>query len=767
MKSPLRVLLIEDSENDAQLVLRQLQRANYAPEPRRVQTAEELRAALRTARWDLILSDHSMPEFSAPDALGIVRQHGDDIPFIVVSGSIGEEQAVAVMKAGAHDYVMKDNLTRLASVVERELREAEGRCNRRKAEMALRESEAMFRALSSSSPLGIFMADASGSITYVNPRYRNILRLGLMETIGDGWLQRLFPEDRAQAHADWKNFVQEDGDYNVEHRLHFPDGQTRWVRSRASAIRDENAVIIGYVGTVEDNTEYKIAELALHESEEYNRRLVEEARDVIFSLAPDGKIAALNPAFETLTGWQQSEWIGRHFLPLISPDDVPFALDRFQTVLKGEIPPPFELRVLTKSNQFLIVEFTATPRVRDRVVQGISGIARDVTQRKMLEAQLRVSQKFEAIGQLAGGVAHDFNNVLSVIIGYSDFLLTRLAVTDPNRESAEQILKAAERAARLTNQLLAFSRKQTLQPEILNLNAHITSLEPLLRRLIGEDIELTFLPAAILSSVKADPSQIEQVFINLIVNARDAMPNGGTIVIQTSNVTLTDQSAARHSDLKPGDYVKVSVTDTGCGMSPEVQMRIYEPFFTTKPEGKGTGLGLPTCYGIVKQNGGGITLESAIGCGTTFNIFLPAIAAQVAAPAAKTDAPAPTPRGAETILIVEDEEALRELAQLVLSELGYNVLVATNGVEALRLTQQHKDSLSLVVSDVVMPQMSGRELAEKLRVLLPNLQLLFVSGYTDDAVIRRGVSRANFPFLQKPFTPTSLARKVREVLDRK
>jgi signal transduction histidine kinase len=460
-----------------------------------------------------------------------------------------------------------------------------------------------------------------------------------------------------------------------------------------------------------------------------------------------------------------SEWVGKHFAPLVHPQDLSIAMEKLQIVLNGVLPPPFELRILTKSKQFIIVEFTATPRVRDNAVHGISGIARDVTQRKLLESQLHVSQKFEAIGQLAGGIAHDFNNILSVIIGYSDFLVTRLPASDPNRECAEHILKAAERAARLTSQLLAFSRKQPQQPEVLNLNSHIKATQPLLQRLMGEDIELEIIPAAILANVKADPSQLEQVLMNLVVNARDAMPTGGKITIQTSNVTLDQQAAAQRDNLVAGNYVLLSVTDTGCGMSPDVQAKIFEPFFTTKPEGKGTGLGLPTCYGIIKQSHGAITLQSEVGRGTTFNIYLPAVAEEATSPESP-DKPSATFEGKETILVVEDEESLRELAQLVLTDFGYKVLIATDGVEALRVAAQHKGDIALVVSDVVMPQMGGRELAEKLRALQPALKILFVSGYTDDAVIQRGVSRDSFPFLQKPYTPTSLARKVREVLDK-
>jgi PAS domain S-box-containing protein len=376
------------------------------------------------------------------------------------------------------------------------------------------------------------------------------------------------------------------------------------------------------------------------------------------------------------------------------------------------------------------------------------------------EEQLRQSQKLEAIGQLAGGVAHDFNNLLTVIGGYSSILLNKFDQDSPFRASVEEIKKASDRAGGLTRQLLAFSRKQILQPEILDLNVVVSDLDKMLRRLIGEDIDLLALTDPKLGKVKADPGQIEQVLLNLIVNARDAMPNGGKLTIETANATLSDDYALSHAAAS-GAYVMLAVSDTGCGMDAELQKHVFEPFFTTKPAGKGTGLGLATVYGIVKQSEGHIWLYSEAGKGTCFKIYLPCVDEALAARAAEPS----VPKGTETLLLVEDEDQVRNIVQAILEQQGYAVLTAANGEEALKLAQLHGPSIHMLMTDVVMPQMSGRQLAEELTSIRPQLKVLYMSGYTDDAIVRHGLLDASLNFIQKPFDAASVARKVREVLD--
>jgi len=389
---------------------------------------------------------------------------------------------------------------------------------------------------------------------------------------------------------------------------------------------------------------------------------------------------------------------------------------------------------------------------------------RDITEQKNIEEQLRQSQKLEAIGRLAGGVAHDFNNMLGAIIGYSDIILATTDKADPLHRDIEHIKGAGERAAALTRQLLAFSRKQTLQPKVMDLNAAVTGIEKMLGRLIGEDIELSTVLADDLGRVKADPGQIDQIIMNLAVNSRDAMPDGGKLTVETANAELDENYAENHVGVTPGPHVMLAVTDTGCGMDAETRSHIFEPFFTTKGIDKGTGLGLSTVYGIVKQTGGNVWVYSEPGKGTAFKIYLPRIEETVEAAERRRPAAARA-RGAETVLVVEDEEVLRRLASRILSLAGYKVLEARIGGEALVLCEQHDGPIHLMLTDVVMPQMSGRKLAERVASLRPDMKVAYMSGYTDDAVVRNGVLDPDMPFIQKPFTASGLARKVREVLD--
>jgi two-component system, cell cycle sensor histidine kinase and response regulator CckA len=380
--------------------------------------------------------------------------------------------------------------------------------------------------------------------------------------------------------------------------------------------------------------------------------------------------------------------------------------------------------------------------------------------------RLMLSQRLESVGRLAGGIAHDFNNMLTAINGYSELTLRRLKEDDPLRRNIEEIKKAGERSAALTHQLLAFSRKQVLKPKILVLNDVILETSKMLQRLIGEDIHLNIIPDAKLGMVEADPGQLTQVIMNLVVNARDAMPSGGNLTIETANVSLTKKFAARQFTVRPGSYVMLSVSDTGVGMDAETQQYIFEPFFTTKEVGKGTGLGLATVYGIVKQSGGYVWAYSEPGKGSTFKIYLPRVDVNVRE-LKEEPIPESVPNGTETILLVEDEEMVRNLSRQILETCGYRILEARNGVEALTICQKFDSKIDLLMTDVVMPQMGGRELAEKLSQMYPQIRLLFTSGYTDDGIIRLGVIKTGDNFIQKPFSFETLAKKVRDLLDAK
>jgi PAS domain S-box-containing protein len=394
---------------------------------------------------------------------------------------------------------------------------------------------------------------------------------------------------------------------------------------------------------------------------------------------------------------------------------------------------------------------------------GVIGVALDVTDRKHLTDQLRQSQKMQAIGELAGGVAHDFNNLLMVVKGHAQLLFDRMPKDPSLHHSVQQMERAADRAASLTRQLLAFSRKQVLQPRVLDMNDVVTSMIKMFSRVIGENIEMAFVPGANLGRTKADPGQIEQVLLNLVVNARDAMPTGGRLTIETSNVQLDRSYAAGHASVEPGPYIMLTVTDTGCGMDAETQSRIFEPFFTTKEAGKGTGLGLATVYGVVKQSGGYIWVYSEVGCGSTFKIYLPEVTEEIEVPAIEQETRGSS-AGSETILFVEDEQSVRELVRDYLQGVGYRVLDAGDGIEALEIARSHKGVIHILITDVVMPRLSGRDLAVKLSSERPGAKVLFVSGYTDDTIVRHGALDGGVAFLQKPFNLKALAEKIREVL---
>jgi nitrogen-specific signal transduction histidine kinase/ActR/RegA family two-component response regulator len=387
----------------------------------------------------------------------------------------------------------------------------------------------------------------------------------------------------------------------------------------------------------------------------------------------------------------------------------------------------------------------------------------DVTGRRDLEEQLRQAQKMEAVGMLAGGVAHDFNNLLTIINGYSQLILNNLQKNDPNRHSAEQIMKAGDRAAGLTNQLLAFSRRQVMQPKVLDLNSLVTGLSAMLRRLIGEDIDLRLALREDLGRVSADPGQIEQVLMNLVVNARDAMPRGGSLTIETANVTLDENYAGRHIAVKPGPYVLLAVSDTGGGMDEATKNRLFEPFFTTKEPGKGTGLGLSTVFGIVKQSGGSVQVYSEMGTGSSVKVYLPRIDQKV--PLEREGRRKPAPKGSETILLVEDDEMVRTLVRETLEREGYKLIDSADPVEAQRISENYRGRIDLLIADVVMPKLSGKELARNLTERRPDLKVLYMSGYTDSAIVNSGILQKEVAFLQKPFTPGVLSAKVREVIE--
>jgi len=640
--TPKRVLIVEDRDSDARLILAELKSAGFQMSWTRVETETDYLAQLDPAP-DLILADYNLPTFGAHRALRILRERGLDIPLIIVSGSIGEDLAVEAMLEGAADYLLKDRLGRMGQAVSQALTQKRLRDLKHDAEEALKVTETRLQQLVSTTPAVIYALQIEGSgyvPTWVSQSIERLTGFCEAEASSQEWWQaQVHPEDRERA-LDIMPALLADESCTVEYRFRCRDGSYRWVLDEKRLIRD----------------------------------------------------AAGNPA-EIVGSWL------------------------------------------------------------------------DITERKRLEEQFRQSQKMEAVGRLAGGIAHDFNNLLTVIMGYSEIALEGLRQGDPLRDAIEEIGKASTRAAALTRQLLAFSRRQMLVPAVVDFNALLFEIEKMLSRLIGEDVELTIRPAHGLWAVKVDPGQMEQVVMNLVINARDAMPRGGKLTIETANVELDESYVKLRPEAHAGGHVRVSVSDTGCGMDAATRARAFEPFFTTKSPDQGTGLGLATVYGIVTQSGGHIELYSEPELGTTFKIYIPRDRGG-ASPLEPRSGPATSVRGSETVFLVEDEAPVRSLARMVLESNGYHVLEADQPHAALQLFEQLGDPVQLLITDVVMPHMSGRQLAERLQPLRPEMKVLFVSGYTDDAVVRHGILDAGTPFLQKPFTPAALAQKVRAVLDK-
>lgn len=541
------------------------------------------------------------------------------------------------------------------------------------------------------------------------------------------------------------------------------DGSEYWEEMTITPVFGDNNQPNYFIAVKQDFTEQ-------HRLLEHNNRLIsilESTTDIVGIANVNGDLLYLNKSGKRMWGFvEDQEYLHKNikdFYPewayqIVWTEGIPAAIRRGtwagETALlsrDGREVPASQVIVAHKDSTGITVY--------------LSNILRDLTEQKKLEAQLHQSQKLEAFGQLAGGVAHDFNNLLTVISGFSELLLSQFPKDDPKRSFLEQIQRAGERAASLTRQLLAFSRQQILEPKVLNLNALVNDTEKMLRRLIGEDVQIVAVLSPTLRPVKVDPGQIEQVIMNLAVNARDAMPQGGKLTIETQNVELDEAYAKTHSEVRPGRFVLLAMSDTGIGMTPEVKARIFEPFYTTKGVGKGTGLGLAVVQGIVKQSRGSIEVYSEVGSGTTFKVYLPAVQER---PTSLSSPGLSKPAlGTETILLVEDEDAVRELAALALQGSGYTVLKASRGKDALRLMEGRTERIDLLLTDVVMPEMSGSKLAEALQARYPSLKVLFLSGYMDDAVFRHGILQDKVAFLQKPFTVTSLTRKVRDVLDQK
>jgi PAS domain S-box-containing protein len=1065
MSNLLRVLIVEDSEADAELVLHTLRnaRGGHQIEFERVEDAGALAAAMEQSSWDLVISDWTMPRLGGRDALAIVRAAHPEVPFIMVSGTVGEDSAVEAMRAGAQDYVLKGNLKRLLPAVERELREGNARASHRRAQDALRESEMRYRILFENSPLpkwlydvetlrflaindaavrtygysreelltmsikdirppdeidgtvreighlgpasksagvrrhrkkdgtvidvevnghtfvlegkvtrlivahditerlraeqglraseeqvrllldslweAVYTTDLAGNCTFANAAcmrmlgYRDAGQLIgkqmhalIHHTRPDG---RPYPLHECRA---YQAGVTGEGAFIDDELLWRADGSSFAVEYRSFPLR-RDSTRVGAIVSIVDITARKKSEEALR----WLGAIVEASWDAIIGTDPEGIITSWNPGAERIYGYPVAEVLGKHLSLTALPDRADETRLLFQQLQQGGVVENHEMVGIRKDGRRIDVSMTlALVRGPDGIVRGVSGVTRDITDRRAADEQVRLlhtialatsevggldetlevllrlvcqaahaplavawvpsvrgvlerravwtrpeqrgrfrpmvegrqferttslpgrvwssrepvwisrlaedeglsrrllaselglrtafavpvlagreavavlevffdqprerdarliglvsavgaqigslverrraeealrkseeqlhhAQKMEAIGQLTGGVAHDFNNLLSVILSYSVLLAEELPTGDPRREDLLEIKEAGQRAAALTQQLLAFSRRLVLQPRVMDLNEVIAGTEKMLRRLIGEDVELTVIPARAPARANIDPGQIEQVIMNLAVNARDAMPTGGKLTIELEATELDEGFVAEHAGATRGPHIMVAVSDTGCGMDAATQGRVFEPFFTTKERGRGTGLGLSTVFGIVRQSAGTIWVQSELGKGTTFRIYLPVAKAATDKPLLRTVSPMRL-HGSETVLLVEDEEGVRKLVRSILHRNGYRVLEAKDGAEALRVAEQ-QPAIDLLLTDVVMPHMSGAAMAARLLASRPGLKLLYMSGYTDNAVVLHGVLRTEAAFLQKPITPGALLSKIREVLD--
>ena len=542
------------------------------------------------------------------------------------------------------------------------------------------------------------------------------------------------------------------------------NGRVFPVSRTTSTVYDESGAAIAAVGVARDMTDEAAVAQALRTSEERYRDVVESANDIIFTIDRDGYCLSMNRAGREITGYVADDSRGINLRQLVVPEQADVATQQLRRVLSGEAVQRFEIDIFNKSGARLTLELDVRPVWTGDRITGVQGIARDVTARKELEAQLVQSQKLEAIGRLAGGVAHDFNNILTVVMGFAELAAEQLESSHPARRDIEEIQRAAESAASLTRQLLIFSRKNIVHPTVIALDEIVRRLDKMLRRLVGEHIEFIVRPEYTLGHVRADAAQIEQVVMNLVVNARDAMPSGGILTIETNTVLADDAFVRVHSGSSAGEYVRLTVTDTGQGMSAEVRAQIFMPFFTTKGPDAGTGLGLATVYRIVQQAGGFITVDSAPGHGTSFDVYLPTVDAPVDQAGESTDL-AVQPLTSGTVLLAEDDERIRTLGSRALRRLGYTVLPARDAEEAKRIAASESGRIDLLLTDVVMPGLTGRELAEELRRTRPELKVLYTSGYTADSATLVELEKGNVAFIQKPYTPLALAQRVREVLE--
>lgn len=745
MDQILNILFVEDVASDAELIKRELDRNHIRCQTRRVDTRADFLRELEAFAPDLILADYTLPQFSGLEALQILRERRPYIPLILVTGTQSEEIAVACMQEGAEDYILKSSLRRLPQAVQNTLRKTQAERERTATQEALRRSEEQYRLITENTRDLICLLDLDARLLYASPSFERVLGHPAAALAGTPCDELIHPEDVRLLHEalDEAHFFRESR--NAELRFRRSDGQWSAFESAATYIFDEHGHAQRALLVSRDTLDRKRAEKEI-------RKLAAFPRfnpNPVLEFSADGTLTYYNDAaLEMARSLRRNH--PQAILPLNTATIVKLCLSTGQNKLH-----------LDNAVAGRTLSWSFFPVIANQVVHCY---AEDATDRLNLEAQLRQAQKMESVGQLAAGVAHDFNNILTIIQGHASLLQLPPGDQVDGVGSLKQIALAAERAAKLTRQLLMFSRKQIMQPQLLDLNEVIGNLANMLRTLVGEQVTIIRQDMDHLPPINADPGMMEQILVNLAVNARDAMPRGGSLLITTTTREIEDAYVQRHPEAHLGAHVCLSIADTGHGMEDSTLSRIFEPFFTTKEIGKGTGLGLATVYGIVKQHGGWVQVESQIGRGTTFNVFLPVCARAVRR--ADRNNTRDVPGGDETILLVEDEQALRELVQEILEKKGYRVLEASTGVEALRIWQERKDEIHLLLTDMMMPEgVSGRELAQRILQDRPSLKVIYSSGYSLDVVSPDFAIKEGTNFLQKPYDPETLAQIVRNSLN--
>ena len=771
MKEKLRVLHLENDRLHTEITRVLLAEDGIEYNMAHVATEADFAAALATRQIDLILADFTLPGFDGMKALSLARARLPDVPFIFVTGTMGEEIAIDALKRGATDYILKGRLSRLAPAIRRALTEAEERSERRRAEEALRRSEEelrhsneMYRALIQAAPLAIFLLNADGTVKSWNAAAEQIFGWSEAEVLGEQL--PVIPKDKQKefVHTCYR-ILQGHTVSRQELQRQRKDGVLIDISLNAAPIYDAQGNPYAILAMATDISERKRLDRKLAQSEQKFRTAFEAAAVGMCLTAIDHRVLVVNPSLCIMLGSTAEELTATDWLEVTHPDDREKFLKWSDRIFSGDGQESSkEIRFLNRGGQIV---WAMVSKVLLREENGVPLYfitqVQNITEQKTLENQLRHAQKMEALGTLSAGIAHDFNNILTAIIGYGSLLSMRLDKNDSLRPFVDHILTAADRATTLTKSLLTFGRKQNIEPCVVDLNSVVPEVEKLLLRLLREDIELRATLADAPCTVLADAGQIGQVLMNLATNARDAMPQGGKLAIRIAMASLDRDFVATHGYGAPGSYVLLTVTDTGVGMDAETRSRIFEPFFTTKEVGKGTGLGLSMAYGIVKQHNGYITCYSETGAGTTFRIYLPAVDA-LAEAVIESSIEFPL-GGTETILLAEDDEQVRVLTSSLLERFGYTVITAYDGKDALVQFHAHRDAIQLVLLDVIMPGKNGRAACEEMRASAPGLKALFTSGYSADIFQLGEFDEPGFAFISKPVLPADLLRRIRQLLD--